>query len=269
MSSADSDSDRSPRLHLDHLFKVGALVSRSSKQYPPAVRKESRIELLRYRDEGLIQQKEQPVAAKSGDHVPMTKSGFCAHPTTNNEGSHLMCKDLSCTCECHEKEQVFSGQGIIFAVIDDRERMRSGRVTTIDILTEAIEAALDAGHEDSESIARYITTSAFQHVRDRRVRFNSVLKAGDIVGAQITQKLYNTYNELAALAEESADAAEQEVMEAEARGFASALNVVMNPFSVEDRKNHTLINWDELDHLTDAFEEEQRVIREEKAEEDE
>lgn len=160
----------------------------------------------------------------------------------------------------HEEPTTFSGQGIIFAVIDDREGMRTGRTTTISIITDAIEAALDAGHETSEDIARYLTTSAFQHIPDKRVRFNSVLKAGDAVGAQIVRKLHNAYNELAAMVDEEDDPKEKARIKAEATGFAEALNVVLSPFSCEDADDPRLVNWDEVDRITAAFEKEQRFV---------
>lgn len=166
----------------------------------------------------------------------------------------------------HETEpETYAGQGIIFAVIDDREAMRTGKVTTIDVITDAIEAALDAGHETSEDIARYLTTSAFQHVTDKRVRFNSVLKAGDAVGAQMLRKLYNAYNELCVLADEEEDVAKKKDIRAEATGFAEALNIVLSPFSVEFPDDPRLVDWDELDRITAAFEKEQRIVRKERA----
>ncbi|QWS69711.1 hypothetical protein SEA_WILLIAMSTRONG_44 [Microbacterium phage WilliamStrong] len=214
--------------HTDHLFKIGVLDRRTRSK---ATREEALTELARYRDEGLIIQKygrEKPVAKKT---------------------------------RAHSQPPVFTGQGILFAVIDDREGMRSGRVTTVDVVTEAIEAALDAGHETSEEIARYITTSAFQHVTDRRVRFNSVLKASDAVGAQITRKLHNAYNELEELADEEEDPRKKAEIKAEARGFAEALNVVISPFSCEYPGDPRLVNWDEVDRITDAFIKEQRFVR--------
>ncbi|UVG33826.1 hypothetical protein SEA_HERCULESXL_42 [Microbacterium phage HerculesXL] len=241
--------------HLGHLHTIGVLTSRTKRK---ATRAEAQAELDRYWDEGLSRQKGKKVTRNK----PMTKSGFCAHPS--NDDSHKKCRQEGCTCECHEYEQVFSGQGIIFAVIDDRENMRAGRVTTIDVITEAIEAALDAGHETSEEIARYITTSAFQHVRDRRVRFNSVLKAGDVVGAQITRKLYNSYNDLAKLADEEEDPKVKAEIKNEARGFAEAIQVVLSPFSSEDPKDPRLVDWDEVDRMTEAFEKEQRLVRRER-----
>jgi len=222
-------------LHDDHLFKIKVLAERSGTAYPKLAREEASAEILRYRDEGLTIQ-------KYGKELTMEKK-----------------------TRAHTEPETFSGQGIIFAVIDDRESMREGRVTTIDVITEAIEAALDAGHEDSESIARYLTTSAFQHIADKRVRFNSVLKAGDAVGAHITRKLYNAYNELAVMADEEEDTRKKAFIRAEATGFAEALNVVISPFSCEDPDDPRLVNWDEVDRITAAFEKEQRfVIRERK-----
>ena len=59
-------------LHLDHLFKVAVLHGRSiSTSYSSAVRRESKAEVLRYRDQGISNQKEE----KMGE--PMTQSGFC------------------------------------------------------------------------------------------------------------------------------------------------------------------------------------------------
>lgn len=229
-------SSTASNAHLGHLALIGVLLDRATPAYPGSVRREARQELDRYHDEGLSLQKygkEPPVASKQRTHTGQPKT--------------------------------YAGQGIIYAVIDDREAMREGRVTTIDVITEAIEAALDAGHEDSESIARYLTTSAFQHVTDKRVRFNSVLKAGDAVGAQMVRKLYNSYNDLASMAAEEEDPKKKAKILDEATGFAEALNIVLSPFSCEDPDDPRLVNWDEVDRITAAFEKEQRqVIRERK-----
>lgn len=233
-SSTGSDPGQHP--HADHLFKIGVLYGRSqNRRMSKATREEAEAEILRYRDEGLIIQ-------KYGRRSDMAKKS-----------------------RAHEDPKTFSGQGIIFAVIDDREGMRTGKVTTIDVITDAIEAALDAGHETSEDIARYITTSAFQHIPDKRVRFNSVLKAGDAVGAQIIRKLHNAYNELVAMGDEEDDPRKKAEIRSEATGFAEALNVVISPFSCEDSTDPRLVNWDEVDRITAAFEKEQRfVIKERK-----
>lgn len=218
--------------HLSHLFQIQVLCSRTTKNYPLAVRREAAAEILRYRDAGLALQKEHSVAKA----VPV--------PT---------------------EPEVFRGQGIIFAVMDDREELPTGKVSTIDIIADAIEAALDAGHADSESIARYLTTSAFQHLGDRRMRFNSVLKASDIVGAKMTQKLFNSYNDLAALVDSEENPARKATLKAEATGFAEAISIVLSPFSCEDPDDPRLVNWTEVDRVTAAFEKEQRyVIKERK-----
>lgn len=220
--------------HEDHIFKIGALLKRTDERYPMSVRREAQREILSWRDNGLVLQ-------KFGKEVNMAQQKTRSHAKPD--------------------PKTFSGQGIIFAVIDDREDMRTGRVTTIDVIADGIEKALDNGHETSEDIARYLTTSAFQHVADKRVRFNSILKAGDAVGAMITRKLYNAYNELAKMAEETEDPKEKAEIKAEARGFAEALNVVISPFSCEDKGDPRLVDWDEVDRITEAFEKEQRLVR--------
>lgn len=243
--------------HLDHLAKVGVLITRSQRPYPRAVRMEASQELERYHNEGLIAQKYPKEKAMPG----MKKSGFC---TFESPGSHASCSGRHCDCDCHKEQKAFSGRGILFAVVDDRETMRMGKATTIDIIADAIEAALDHGHETSEEIARYLTTSAFQHIKDKRARFNSVLKAGDTVGAQLVRKLYNSYNELEETAASEKRATARSELEAEARGFAEAVQIILNPFSVEDPEDPTLVQWDEVDHLTDLFTKEQRGIRAER-----
>ena len=247
----------SASLHFDHLFKMGVLAKRAQRPYPKATRKEASQEIDRYWDQGLILL-QSPKEDKMGK--PMTKSGFCQY---ESPGSHAMCKNPRgrCGCECHLEQKAFSGRGILFAVIDDREAMRMGKVTTVTVIADAIEAALDAGHETSEEIARYLTTSAFQHVKDKRVRFNSVLKAGDTVGAHLVRKLYNSYNELMELAAKEKNTASRNALEAEATGFAEAIQIVMSPFAVEDGSDPMLVNWDEVDRLTSLFEKEQRGIR--------
>lgn len=222
--------------HFDHLFKIGVLHGlATSTTADPAVREEARESLAYYRAQGeqLLRQRKEALVAKKRKQPAAADT----------------------------EEQVFSGKGIIFAVIDDREDMQTGRVSTIDVIAEAIEGALDAGHETSEAIARHLVTSAFQHIPDKRVRFNSVLKAGDVVGAQITRKLYNAYNELAELATMADDAAEKATLKAEATGFAEAVQVVISPFSCEDPEDPRLVNWDMIDHTTELFETEQRQVR--------
>lgn len=217
-----------------HLHTIEVLLTRGRDR---ATRAEALQEIDRYWDEGLARQKHE---GKQRNMAKKTRPAKAPDPST------------------------FSGKGIIFAVIDDRESMRAGRVTTIDVITEAIESALDAGLETSEEIARFLTTSAFQHVPDKRVRFNSVLKAGDVVGAQISRKLYNAYNELSAMADEEDDAKQKAAIRAEATGFAEALNIVMSPFSCEDTKDPRLVEWDEVDRITANFEKEQRLVRRER-----
>lgn len=215
--------------HFAHLHTIQVLVNRSKRK---ATRSEALQELARYQDQGLGLQ-------KHGRTKIMAKKTR-AHSTPD--------------------PRTFTGQGILFAVVDDRERMASG-ASTIDVIADAIEKALDAGHETSEEIARYITTSSFKHVPDKRVRFNSVLKAGDEVGAQIIRKLHNAYNELVETAEGESDIHQKKLLMAEATGFAEALNVVISPFSCEDPNDPRLVDWDEVDRITANFEKEQRLVR--------
>lgn len=159
--------------------------------------------------------------------------------------------------------KTFTGRGIMFAIVEDREQLSTGS-TTIDVIADAIEKALDAGHETSDAIARYLTTSAFQHIPDKRVRFNSVLHASDVVGANLVRKLMNAYNELAVMAEEEEDPQEKKRMQREASGFAEAVNIVLSPFSTEDAKDYRMVDWDKVDTITEKFEKEQRLVRRER-----
>lgn len=227
--------------HLAHLHTIGVLAGLARH---PATRAEALNELERYRAETLRRQ-------------PVDMSGHCQF---ESPGSHARCTSSTCTCDCHEEQTRFSGQGIIFAVIDDREELRVGKTTTIDVIADAIDDALEAGHDDPEAIARYLTTSAFNHIGDKRVRFNSILKAGDMVGAQITKKLYSAYRELADLAASEKNVAKRANIEAEARGFAEAITVAITPFSVEDSTDPSLVNWDEVDRLTETFIKEQKFL---------
>lgn len=162
-----------------------------------------------------------------------------------------------------EGTRVYSGRGVLFCVADDRETLGNDG-TTIGVIAAAIEDALDNGHEDSESIARWITTSSFNYEPDKRVRFNSMLRAGDAVGAQMTRKLYNAYNELAELITQTEDPKEKATLRAEATGFAEAVSIVFSPFSCEDPEDPRLVDWDMVDHITDLFETEQRHVRRER-----
>ena len=160
--------------------------------------------------------------------------------------------------------RVYSGRGVIFCVADDRELLSAG-ASTIKVIAAAIEDALDHGHEDSEAIARWITTSSFTYEPNKRVRFNSLLKAGDAVGARMTQKIYNAYNELAeAAADPLLSPTDKKVARAEATGFALAATIMFSPISCEDAKDPRFVDWDQVDHLTKLFEKEQAQVRRER-----
>ena len=172
--------------------------------------------------------------------------------------------DLSNPAPNVEDSRVYVGRGILFAVADDREAMGIG-ATTIQVIADAIEDALDNGHEDSRSIAEWLTTSSFNHEPSKRVRFNSLLRAGDAIGAQMTRKLYNAYNETAeAASDPELSPAEKKVAKAKATGFAEAISIVLSPFSCEDEDDPRLVNWEMVDHITELFETEQRAVRRER-----
>lgn len=162
-----------------------------------------------------------------------------------------------------EDRRVFSGRGVLFAVADDREGM-SGH-TSVEVIAAAIDEALDNGHEDPESIAHWLVTSSFNHEPSKRVRYNSLLRAGDAVGAQMTRKMYNTYNELAEMASDpDLTASEKREAKAEATGFAEAMSIMLSPFSCEDDKDPRVVDWEMVDHITELFETEQRNVRRER-----
>lgn len=149
-------------------------------------------------------------------------------------------------------EPVYAGKGIIFAVYDWYHDKFHGPKSTITLVADAIEEALDHGHDDPDSIARYLLTTTYQHLPDRQSRFNSILKAGNAVGARIIPKLHNAYEDLCKLSREGTKK-ERELAAAEARGFAEAITIMYSPFSVEDENDKNQVNWDEVDSLTDLM----------------
>ena len=155
----------------------------------------------------------------------------------------------------------FSGRGIMFTVYDHTRDFFPGIKSTISVVARAIEEAIDAGHDEPESLARYLTTTTFPQIKDRSVKFNSVLKAGDVVGANISAKLFNGYQDLRKMARNSDNEEERELLEVEARGFAEAMTIMFSPFAVESEDNKKEIDWDEVDHLTDLMEEQQEQAR--------
>lgn len=230
--------------HFDHLLKVGILHKLAhNRKMPPAVRDEAAAELARYRAGGeeLLRQRQE------ARHMPKKKR----QPEPEEEPDYL-----------HPPSRVFNGRGVLFAVADDREQM--GDNSTVDVIAGAIDEALDEGHEDPESIAHYIVTSSFSHEPDKRVRYNSLLRAGDAVGAQMTRKLYNAYNELCELAATTETEADKKLAKVEASGFAAAVSIILSPFSCEDPNDPRMVDWDMVDHITSLFETEQRHTRRER-----
>lgn len=222
--------------HLDHLLKVGILHKMAhNTKMPKQVRKEAREELARYRAEGqeLLKQRQE------ARYMPKKKA------------------------KQEPERRVFAGRGVLFAVAEDRVDMDGS--STIGVIAEAIDEALDNDHDDPEAIARWLVTSSFNHEPDKRVRYNSLLRAGDAVGAQMTRKLHNAYNELAEMiSDPELTPSEKAVAKAEATGFAEALSIVLSPFSCEDPADPRMVDWDAVDHITGLFETEQRHVRKER-----
>lgn len=226
--------------HLDHLLKVGVLYRLGhSVEVPKKFRKEALRDLAWYRAEGrkLLAQRQEGTMAKKKTKDQEPEPGV-------------------------EPRRVYSRRGVLFAVVDDR--VEAGEMSTIEVLSDAIDDALEHGYEDPEAIARWVVTSSFVHEPDKRVRYNSLLRAGDAVGAQLTRKLYNAYNELAEMVAEAETAGDKAAAKAEATGFASAVSIITSPFSCEDGANPHLVDWDAVDHVTGLFEAEQRHVRRER-----
>lgn len=225
--------NKSTSPHLDHLLKVGMLHNMANNmQLHQMVRVEATEELFRYRAEGMELNRQR-------------------------EKGIIMAEEADVSAD-HET-RVYSGRGVLFSVADDREHMDGA--TTIAVIAGAIEDALDNGYETSEEIARWLVTSSFNYEPDKRVRFNSLLRAGDSVGAQMTRKFYNTYNELAQVATDTDDPKEKALAQAEATGFAEAVSIAFSPFSCEDPSDPRQVDWAMVDHVTELFEAEQRQVR--------
>lgn len=210
----------------------------TNPKMPKSVRDEAQDELSRYRREGLELQKQR----QETRHMPKKKSK--PEPEVDYEDP---------------ERRVFSHRGVLFAVAEDRSEMDGS--STIDVIADAIDDALENGHEDPESIARWLVTSSFAHEPDKRVRYNSLLRAGDSVGAQMTRKLNNAYTDLCELAASAETEADKKLAKVEASGFAAAVSIVLSPFSCEDPDDPRMVDWDTVDHVTSLYETEQRHVR--------
>lgn len=153
-----------------------------------------------------------------------------------------------------EDAPVYSGMGVMFTVYDQNKDVFPKPPSTKAVIAKAIDEALDAGFETSDEIAEFLTTTTFPQVEDRVARFNSILKAGDVVGAQITVKLFNAYDDIINMAGENEQNEEDHALiMAEARGFAEAMTIMYSPFSVEDDNNPKYVDWEIVEHLADLM----------------
>lgn len=153
-----------------------------------------------------------------------------------------------------EDAPIYSGMGVMFTVYDQNSDIFPKPPSTKAVIAKAIDEALDAGFDTSEEIAEFLTTTTFPQVKDRVARFNSILKAGDVVGAKITSKLFNAYDDIINMAEENEQNKEDySLFMAEAKGFVEAMTIMYSPFSVEDDNNPNYVDWDQVEHLADLM----------------
>lgn len=143
-----------------------------------------------------------------------------------------------------DEPTVYGGKGILFTVFEHSKSSMPGPISSIQVIQEAIEEAHGKGITDSEGLSRFLTSSSFHHITGRRARFNSLVRAGDVVGAKLSQKLFNAYRDKCSVAG-NLD---------EARGFAEAITIMFSPFAVEDSDDPREVDWELVHHYTDLME---------------
>lgn len=140
----------------------------------------------------------------------------------------------------------FYRKGVLYAVIYNDEDKEYGLSST-DIVAESIDEALKNGLSSPKEIAHHLVTSSFKHVKNRAVQFNSLLKAGESVGANIPQKLGDAILEVARsslLSLYEGDKGAFKIKGAIAVGMIMSQCIVLNPFSFnkEDDSNRIDLN---------------------------
>lgn len=140
----------------------------------------------------------------------------------------------------------FYRKGVLYAVICNDEDKEYGLSST-DIVAESIDEALKNGLSSPREIAHHLVTSSFKHVKNRTVQFNSLLKAGESVGANIPQKLGDAILEAiksSLLSLDKADKEDFKIKSTIAVGMIMAQCIVLNPFSFgkEDDSNRIDLN---------------------------
>lgn len=142
---------------------------------------------------------------------------------------------------------VYGGRGIMFAVFDTIEDTVHGPHSAPRIVAQAIQQTGMLDEEQSLALARHLTTTTFPLLKGRTSRFNSIVKAGDVVGARLIPKLMGALRQLHTH-QASASAAERAVAAARAQGFAEAISIISNPFAVEAEEESNTVDWDVVQH---------------------
>ena len=76
-------------------------------------------------------------------------------------------------------------RGALYSIVDNTRDNLAGVESAKQILTDAIDEALDEGCETSDQIADYLLTSQYEHVTDPDLRFNAILRASEQVGGHM------------------------------------------------------------------------------------
>lgn len=149
-----------------------------------------------------------------------------------------------------KKSPTYEGRGILFAVISNDEM--TGSKTTAKVLSEAIACGLEAGFDTPEKLSRFLLTTSFNHVSDKRVRYNLLFQAGDRLGARLIEKLHNSYSDLA-LKITKAEKKDKKLAQRQALGFAQAMAIILNPIECENTTNPSFVVWQKVNQLAQEF----------------
>lgn len=154
-------------------------------------------------------------------------------------------------------------RGALYSIVDNTRDNLAGVESAKQILTDAIDEALDEGCETSDQIAGYLLTSQYEHVTDPDLRFNAILRASEQVGGHMRHKLFNLYHDLYLDAhDDSLSEDDQEVVfsEGASYGFALALAVMLNPKTVEHPHDPLDVDVDVVQDMAELIESQHQKI---------
>lgn len=149
-----------------------------------------------------------------------------------------------------ESAAVYAGRGVMFTVFDTNEDIVEGPHSAPGIIAQAIHETGLLDSDESLALARHLTTSTFPQVTDRTARFNSVLKAGDVVGARLIPKLMKGLELLYSLQANAGTMYTYQLFQARTAGFAEAVAILTHPFAVESEEGSIEIDWCAVQHYT-------------------